>query len=224
MAITDEIREQQKKLAEMTWKEKWNYFWDYYKVHTLVAIAVVVLLIFFIKDITTGNQDSVFQVAIVNSEVQSIEETEAEKFGEYLGIDPKEEKVVFDNSYQINVDSADQMTVASSQKMVANAQLALIDMIMAPEDVMDYYTYNSFLCDIRTILPEAQFEKLDEAGRIFYSKTEEGKEIPVGIKVDDSSWVKKTGIYAVQKPILACVENTMHSENILKFIDYIYQE
>ena len=224
MAITDEIKEQQKKIADMTWKEKWGYFWDYYRVPTIVGIIILVLVIFFIKDLLTNNQDSVFQAAIVNSEIQYMEENAETAFGEYLEIDPKKEKVIFDNSYQLQLDSMDQATVASSQKMVANAQLAALDVIIAPNDVIDYYAENQFLGDLSAILPKETFVKLEEEGRIVYAKSEEGTEYPAGIDIADSPWIQKTGLYIQQKPILGCVENTVHPENIEKFLEYIYIE
>lgn len=222
MAIYDEIREQQKKAAEMTFKGKAAYFWDYYKVHTCVIAVVAVLAIFLIKDIMTGNQESVFQVAIINSETQTLDESYEQAFGEYIGINPKKESVTLDNTYQIDLDGADQLTVASTQKMVANVQLALIDAILAPSDIVDYYAYNSFLGDISKILSTEQFNELDAKGRIYYAKTEAGK-TPVGIKVEDSQWIKKTGLFTKQKPILTCLSNSTHQENILKFIAYMSQ-
>lgn len=223
MAIHDEIKEQQKKTAEMTFKGKAAYFWDYYKVHTCVIAVVAVLSIFFIKDIMTGNQDSVFQMAVINSETQALDESYEQEFGEYIGIDPKKESVTFDNTYQISLDGADQMTVASTQKMVANVQLALIDAILAPSDIVDYYANNSFLGDISKVLPEEQFSELDAKGRIYYAQTETGR-TPVGIKVEDSKWIKKTGLFTKQEPVLTCLSNSTHQENLLKFISYLYLE
>ncbi|MDD2971323.1 MAG: hypothetical protein PHE02_04235 [Lachnospiraceae bacterium] len=224
MAITDEIKEQQKKIADMTRKEKWNYFWDYYKVHTIVAILVVVLLVFFIRDLVTGNQKSVFQAAIVNSEISVLEEGSEEAFETYLQINPKKEEVIFDNSYQLQLDSMDQATVASSQKMVANAQLKELDVIIAPDDVIAYYSENQFLGDISKLIPAEKFEELESKGRIVYEKREDGTRFPAGILIDDSPWIRKTGLYAIQKPVLGYVENTIHPENIQKFLDYIYTE
>ena len=41
-SVIEEIRDVQKKaFATMTVKEKLAYFWDYYKVHTIVAVIVV---------------------------------------------------------------------------------------------------------------------------------------------------------------------------------------
>ena len=40
--IIDEIREQQRKMKDMTWKERFAYYWEYYKVHTIVTIVAII--------------------------------------------------------------------------------------------------------------------------------------------------------------------------------------
>lgn len=224
MAITDEIKEQQKKIADRTLKEKWGYFWDYYRTPTIVGIVILVFVVMFVKDLLTNNQDSVFQAAIVNSEIQNMDEDSETAFGEYLGIDFGKEEVIFDNSYQLQLDSMDQATMASTQKMVANAQLKMLDVIIAPGDVIDYYAENLFLGDLSKILPKETYTKLEKEGRLIYAQNEEGGNYPAGIDIADSPWVRNTGLYIQQKPILGCVENTVHPDNIQKFLDYIYIE
>ncbi len=49
--VIDEIRQQQMKTKEMSAKGKLEYFWDYYKVHTIVAILVIFFAAMFIRDI-----------------------------------------------------------------------------------------------------------------------------------------------------------------------------
>ena len=53
MAMRDEVREQQNKLKGKTFKEKLNYFWDYYKVHTIALVFAIIVISVFVKDIVT---------------------------------------------------------------------------------------------------------------------------------------------------------------------------
>ena len=43
--IIDEIREQQRKMKDMTWKERFAYYWEYYKVHTIVTIVAIIAIV-----------------------------------------------------------------------------------------------------------------------------------------------------------------------------------
>ena len=40
-SVHDEVKEQQQKLKGKPFKEKWAYFWEYYKIQTIVVIAVL---------------------------------------------------------------------------------------------------------------------------------------------------------------------------------------
>ena len=66
MAMRDEVREQQNKLKGKTFKEKLNYFWDYYKVHTIASVFAIIVISVFVKDIVT-NKDNAFSAVILNS-------------------------------------------------------------------------------------------------------------------------------------------------------------
>ena len=58
MAMRDEVREQQNKLKGKTFKEKLDYFWDYYKVHTIVLVFSIVVISVFVKDIVTSKDNA----------------------------------------------------------------------------------------------------------------------------------------------------------------------
>ena len=92
-SVIEEIREQQKKaFATMTPKEKLAYFWDYYKIHTIVAIAVIVFVIAFINSYRS-NKPIAFYAVMLNADSYgdnaAFANTWSEGFMEYAGIDPK---------------------------------------------------------------------------------------------------------------------------------------
>ncbi|MDO4293931.1 MAG: hypothetical protein Q4C65_11975, partial [Eubacteriales bacterium] len=55
-SVNDEIREQHQKMKGKTPKEKFAYFWEYYKVHTLVVILAVVFVSSFIYSVATQKE------------------------------------------------------------------------------------------------------------------------------------------------------------------------
>ncbi len=73
MAMRDEVREQQNKLKGKTFKEKLNYFWDYYKVHTIALVFAIIVISVFVKDIVT-NKDNAFSAVILNSYAHDTQE------------------------------------------------------------------------------------------------------------------------------------------------------
>ena len=105
MSVIDEIREEQKKaLSTMSLKEKLAYFWDYYKIHTVVTIVVLAFVISFIHQYVT-NKDYGFYAALVNAHASSYDDELpaiwAEEFQEYAQIDPDEYLVYIDTSISL---------------------------------------------------------------------------------------------------------------------------
>ncbi len=221
MSILDEIKEQQQKTAKMSRKGKFDYFWYYYKIPFIVVVVIVIFSFFLIKDMISANREPVLQAAIVNSELTSVEESFLTELDTYFQIDPKKQVIIMDNSYRLNLESSDQMTVASSQKMIAMVQVKELDFMIAPSDIIDYYTTNTFYADLSAVIPSELFSDLDSRGLIYYSKDEAGNSIPVGIDLTENEKLKRTGLYTLSDPVLAITVNTPNLENILKFLDFL---
>ena len=101
-SVIEEIREQQKKaFATMTPKEKLAYFWDYYKVHTIAAIAVIAFVIAFISSYRSNKPIAFYAVLLNANTLDDNAATAAawnEGFMEYAGIDPE--------AWQVNIDTS----------------------------------------------------------------------------------------------------------------------
>ena len=64
-SVSDEIKAQHKKLAGKTVKEKFLYFWEYYRMPTLVTILVIAFAGNLIYTIATA-KDSALSVLFIN--------------------------------------------------------------------------------------------------------------------------------------------------------------
>lgn len=223
MAMRDEIKEQKKKSVDMTRKERFQNYMYYHKRHTIIGFFAAIVLIFLIRDIITGNKESMFEIAIINSEVSTIDETFSNDFAAYLKIDSDKQDVTFDNSYAINMEAADQMTVASSQKMVGIIQTGDLDALMGLSDMIDYYTYNAFVSNLEDVLSPELLAQYEAKGQVYYAKTEEGNEIPVGIKVGDSKRLKDAGIYRTAEPIISFAITSQRVDATIAFLNFLYE-
>ena len=75
MSVVEEIREQQRKaLSTMSFKEKLAYFWDYYKIHTLVAVALIIVAVTVIYQLVTS-KDYAFYATMINTGTLQYEDT-----------------------------------------------------------------------------------------------------------------------------------------------------
>ncbi len=142
-SVAEEIREQQKKaFATMSFKEKLAYFWDYYKIHTIAAICIVVFLISFINSYRSNKPYAFYTVLLNAADTEENRDTPAlwaSEFLEYAGIDPEAFQVNIDTSTDISADGGDQYELANRQKMAAMMQVGDIHAIVADTETFESY-------------------------------------------------------------------------------------
>lgn len=162
-SVGDEIREERRKaMGRMTPKEKFAYFWDYYKIHALVAVVLVVGAVSLIHNYVTY-KDYGFYALLINAGVSDVSEGLPEKwaaeFQEYAGIDPSEYEVYIDTSMSLSDDDISQYTMANQQKMVAMMQTGSIHAITAETETFEKYAQAEYFCPLEDILSAEELEK-----------------------------------------------------------------
>ena len=159
-SVIEEIREQQKKaFATMTPKEKLAYFWDYYKVHTIAAIAVIAFVIAFISSYRS-NKPIAFYAVLLNANTLDDNATTAaawnEGFMEYAGIDPEAWQVNIDTSITLSADGGNQYEVANRQKMMAMMHAGDIHAIVADTETFEGYARLDYFYDLSSTFSEEE--------------------------------------------------------------------
>ena len=77
-SVGDEIREERRKaMGRMTPKEKFAYFWDYYKIHALVTVIVIIGASSLIYNYVTY-KDYGFYATLINTGVSLLPEHQPE--------------------------------------------------------------------------------------------------------------------------------------------------
>lgn len=143
----------------MTPKEKLAYFWDYYKVHTIAAVIVVVFVISFINSYRS-NKPFAFYAILLNADTSGDHAVTAaawdEAFMEYAGIDPEAYQVNIDTSVSISADGGSQYDVANRQKMAAMMQAGDIHAIVADTETFEGYARLEYFYDLNTVFTEEE--------------------------------------------------------------------
>lgn len=142
-SVVEEIREQQKKaFATMNFKEKLAYFWDYYKVHTIAAVCIIIFLISFINSYLSNKPYAFYTVLLNAADSEENRDTPAlwaSEFLEYAGIDPEAYQVNIDTTTDISAGGGDQYELANRQKMAAMMQVGDIHAIVADTETFESY-------------------------------------------------------------------------------------
>lgn len=222
MSIYDEIRAEQKKLKDKSLGYKIKYYAGYYKWHVLAVVAILFVAISLIKSIVTA-KDTAFQAVFVNC----YEPLEANEFTERIGIDVKEEEVIFDGTYRLNLDenTYDESSYITVQKVMALTSAHSLDVILGGHDVINYFGKGEMLMDLRDLFGESYIESLGD--KVMWVDTEPSDEndtpvhIPVGIDVTEAKKIVDKTCYPLGDAYYSVIVNTDVSEYAKEFYDYI---
>jgi len=138
---------QHESLKNAGFKAKLGYFWDYYKVHTFVAIGLIIFLVTMICGNLT-KKDTVFYAAMEYCSDVSEEAVSAfrQNYIEYAGIDL--------NKHEVQV-------VSNPGQLMLNMAVAQVDVIVSgPEYFAEEAGLNSFY-DLRDIMTEEQLARYE---------------------------------------------------------------
>lgn len=169
MSVADEIREEQKKaLSAMTPKEKFAYFWDYYRIHVFAAVVLIAVVISFVRQYM-NNKDTAFYAVLLNagqtdfnSELSTVL---AEEFREYAQIDPEQYEVSIDTSLSLSEGIDAQYMIANQQKLFAMMQIGDVSAIVADTEHFETYAQHEYFYDMTSLLSA---EALEKYGSYFY--------------------------------------------------------
>lgn len=154
MSVLEEIKEQHQKAKDMTLKGKLSYFWYYYKVHTIVAILVLIFIISFIQQFVT-NKPYAFYAVLLNAdnnpETVDTSFLWEDEFQTYAGIDPDSYQINIDTSVTLSSDGGSQYDMANRQKMTAMMHVGDIHAFLADTENFESYARLEFFYDLTSV-------------------------------------------------------------------------
>lgn len=119
----------------------------------------------------------------------------------FYSIDPDKQVLTIDSSYRIDIEAADQMSVASSQKIIAMVQVKELDIMIALRS-------DGLLCHKRFFYwseyPSFARTNINACQNLYYAKTSEGKEILIATSIFNKWTFPKSGLYSVATPYPRC--------------------
>ena len=226
MALQDEIRQEHKKVKYMTFKEKVKYFWDYYKIHTIVGILVIIGIVVFIRDFINSNRPMYLDVIMVNT-ILDYEDPKGidDDFAEYANVDTEVYNLSIDTSSSISMEFNDEMSMAAAQKIMALFQAKSIDLLVAPEEIIDYYASSDAYDNIHNYLSDEQIATLEEKGYPIYYGVCEGVVVPAGFYIGASTYLQNKSEFGTfmedANPVFAITFCDAHPEATIEFLNML---
>lgn len=212
-SLNDEIFLQHQKMKNQSLSKKIEYFWYYYKLHTIIVVLLVCILGNIFYSIAT-RKETILSIAYINASPDIEYATLAYNFENYLGINNKKYQVTIDSTYYIN----DDFTNIYGQKFSTNAMAGMLDVVLADESTFDFYSKQGFFQDLTNILSKDDLENYQN--NLYYTDIPHDnseQKIPVGIKLTSSDKLS----YPNSVAYFGILKDTNHVDTALSYLYYV---
>lgn len=171
MAFRDELQKEKKKLSRLSFGEKLQYIFDYYK-FWILCVVVLVGLVWSVGSTILHNKPTGFYAMLLNAGGQDLsgeaDEAAGEAFAEAAGLDDEKQKILVDTSATFNPNDQSQFSMAQNAKIAALYQSHEIDVMVADPGVFTYYALNGSFVDLRDVLDDETLAGYEASGQVYY--------------------------------------------------------
>lgn len=242
MGINDEIKDQTKKMKDMTFKQKVAYIWEYYKFWILGGIVFIIFVVTLTGDIIDSKRPYYLNGMMLNSNLAYDDTVNLdEMFAAEMGVDMEKMQLFIDKDMKIPTDgSYDQMTMAYQTKLVSGYAAGELDVVIGPIAAMATSANVDAYADLTKILPQSLLDELEDRGYEFYYFTpseddleeesiKEGEPYVGGIYMDSCRLLYDIGQYGAydtptnedERVIFTIPVNAPRPENAIKFLEFL---
>ncbi|MDR0220239.1 MAG: hypothetical protein LBI54_02405 [Lachnospiraceae bacterium] len=160
-----EIRAEQKEaLKNMSFKQKAAYFWEYYRLHVFIAIAVVAVVVSIVGPIINRKPYSFYAIMLNSYELDGNQM--AADFAAFADLDTENFTCFIDTTSLVDINITSENDIAAIQRVLALAMAGDLDVIVTDGPTFLYYGYGLLFGDLRLILTAEELEGYE--GRLFY--------------------------------------------------------
>lgn len=141
------------KLKQMNTTRKLGYLWQYYRYY-LYLLILILLVIFYIGDaLQQRSKEIVLQGFFSNDDYNLFDADSITKdFSHYLNLGPNQ-RVVFDDSLYVELDSDSEYVVASQGKISGYIAAKELDFIVTTPELVHHYSTHIPLMDLEVFIP-----------------------------------------------------------------------
>jgi len=212
--------EELSKLRGMSFRDKLDYIWEYYKL-PIVAIAAVLFILGSIVNSVWINPPAKPFVHFFHLTYAPYEAMEALAEELDAALIPPEDRKKFKTQSTLILlkDSDPQMEYAMMQKFFASVATGEVDFFLFEDEDFEAMSDQGYLTDLREFMSRGQLDALGD--RLLWAYVEEhDAELPVGIRMDDNPVLTRAGIYTTDQILSVCVSRK-NDEHIQKVLEYI---
>ena len=228
--LKQEIKAEKGKFKSLPFGEKLTYIKDYYSVHIIAVVIIIIAAYAIFITYRDKNFNTVLYAVLINNDkslwsedVDSYEYHLSKPFADYLGIDNDKDRIVIDNNYILDTDRDEEMSVYSAESLVAMFYGKHIDIHIGNELSVQYFCQDddTFFYPLNTIFDEEFLEKYKD--RIYYHTYADGTKVPVAFDITDCSFTKDASL-TVNPVLIAVFCNTERLDTATEYIRFILDQ
>lgn len=208
-------------LKPMTFGQKVDHIWTYYKEYMVVALAVVILIAGIVVSIFGAQTEVIFSGTIANLDL-----TEAgtdylrEDLFEHLGGKPGQEVQLGATYFEELLSSVENFDYNYNAAMgpVAMVSSRSLDYMLLDEVAFKFYLSQDVFMDLREFFTEEELQQLEN--RLVYCELKDGSRYPVAVHMEDTAFARDC-IDAKDVVFFAFTANTPHIDTCRAFWNYL---
>lgn len=212
---------EKKKLSSMSRKEKIQYFNDYYRNKTIVAVIILGFTVSLIYTAFSPKPETVLYAAIVNDYLEEeVLSQGASEFLSLLSLDEDNHNIVLDSSYFLSDDSSS-VTMASEQKLTTYVFSNEVDIIITDEAQFKKFARMGYFENLSNQLPTDLYTDLTDS--FLLADDPDGSSYNAyGIYLRDDSLYDNLGSI-IEEPVVGIVANSNRKSYGVDFIRYLFE-
>lgn len=221
-SVNEEIIEQAKQvLEEKTFIEKVKYFVGYYKIHALVAAAIVFLIVAVIYMIVSDKEE-LLQVAVVNGNVNVDYDKLYDGFVEGREYDEKKQAYTIDPWYYISAENPSNYEQEQAEKLYVMATASELDVIICDESFFLATADIAMGHDLSLVMSEEQMERYKDLLYWYDCPDDSFDGIEaVGVDITDFPKIKELNMFPDTRAYFVLILASPYPENALDFLEYL---
>ncbi len=216
-----ECIEETKEQVNKTFRQKMRYFWDYHKWKVIIPLIILVFGISIIISYRQEKQELTLYIAMMNAHMDDPDDADfVAKYVKDLEIDAEALPVRIETGLyhpKPEMNGLDEVSAASVQKYRALLLSGKADVTITTSWVIDEYESAGCYLDLEDVLPSSFYASLEN--KIYYAADENGKEVPVGIYVDQTKTMEK--YYEDERPIITISAFSGRVDESVEFVMWL---
>ena len=224
----EDTRTTREKLKPMKFTDKVVFIVQYYGLKILAVIAAIALVIYLIVHFAFVKEVVLNIVAVNAQDIATTSAADEQSFYEdFLKThveDTDDAEVGIASNVSVSEDESNSAGMQNLQAIQVQLMAGTVDDVLADEAFATSLGEMGYLADITTILPQDVLDKY--ADDIVYATSVDTNETaPVGIRLKDNAWLKKSGWYAnVENPVIGVSAAADHADLAVDFMLYVLDE